>query len=139
MAENPDHATVDPLSLTSLYLKLYVRDQHLSNASGFVVRYAERNFLVTNWHVLSGRHADTQKPLSPTAGIPDQLRIAHLLTDAGSSGFAWQFRREALQDGNGKATWFEHPKSNLVDVACVELTDVPDNVRLMPLGLNWPM
>ncbi len=56
---------IDPLSLVSLRLKVKTNGQDLSTATGFVVNAAGRNFLITNWHVVSGRHPETDNPSSP--------------------------------------------------------------------------
>src|SRR4051812_43799972 len=75
-------AQIDPLSVTSLYLKLYAKGNQLSTATGFVVEHHGRRFLVSNWHVFSGRNADTDQPLdSKTAAVPDQVRIALLIAE----------------------------------------------------------
>ena len=68
---------IDPLSFTCLYLKLQVNKLHLGTATGFVVTHKGQNFLVTNWHVFSDRHAETGRLMSRRAAIPDEVRIAH--------------------------------------------------------------
>lgn len=80
---------IDQLSLTSLYLKLQVNGNLLSTATGFVVDHQGKLFLITNWHVLSGRNPETDKPLSSTGGIPDEVRIAHHRKDQLGT---WQFQ-----------------------------------------------
>jgi hypothetical protein len=68
---------LDPLSVTSLYLKLLARGHELYTGTGFVVRYGDRMYLVTNHHILGGRDVRTGKALSSTAALPDEVRIAH--------------------------------------------------------------
>jgi len=70
---------LDSLSLSSLYLKLLVNGNELGTATGFVVAHSGRRFLITNWHVLSGRNPETGKPCSATGGLSDEVRIAHHL------------------------------------------------------------
>jgi hypothetical protein len=123
---------IDPLSATSLYLKLLVNGHDLGNASGFVVRHAGRHFLVTNWHVLAGYHPETDQPLSKTCGLPDEVRIAFLL----KGGVAWQFRRHALLHPDGAPMWTEHRLGKEVDIACLELKDIHPAVQVMPLDLD---
>jgi hypothetical protein len=124
---------IDPLSITSLYLKINANGQRISTATGFVVQYEGRSFLVSNWHVFSGRHPDTGHPLSrETAAIPDRISVAHQLKhDLGS----WQFVAETLINEDGSPRWVEHPAGGAVDVACLEIGNLPDDVRIYPLDL----
>lgn len=132
LATSDSIPTVDRLSATSLYLKLYARGNFLSNATAFVVSHCGRAFLVTNWHVLSGRHAETEKPLSKTAGIPDQVRIAHHMK---SKLGRWRFIREQLYRADGSPIWVEHPRGREIDVAVLELRNVPEDVQLYGFDL----
>lgn len=124
---------LDTLSFTSLYLKAYFNDQHLGYGTGFVVVRGERTFLITARHVLTGRHADTGKPLSTTAGTPNIIRIAHHLK--GPIGSAWRFDRERLYNEFGKPNWFVHPFREEVDVAALELRSLNADVQLHPFDL----
>ena len=63
-----------------------VRGTKLGTSTGFVVVGSHGPRLVTNLHVLTGRHLFTGKPLNKMAGIPDAISIQH--TDGKwSSGF----------------------------------------------------
>lgn len=124
---------IDPLSVTSFYLKLRVNANLLSNATGIIVEHNSKYFLVTNWHVLSGRHAETGKPLSPTAGIPDEVRIAH--HDKSQLG-VWHFVGERLLNSDGSPRWISHPEGSKVDVAAVELQNIKSNIRIYPFDLQ---
>lgn len=51
-------------------------EAHLRHASGFFWRYAGVDFVVTNWHVISGRHPFTLELLDKEGGfIPRKLRV----------------------------------------------------------------
>lgn len=132
MAANPP-IPIDSLSVTSLYLKLYANGNQLSTATGFVVAHEGRHYLVTNWHVFAGRHPDTLEPLSRTAGIPDEVRIAHEVENATST--MWQFVREPLVDAAGAQRWIAHPRGQEVDVAVLELRSCAPPIILHPLNL----
>jgi len=135
----PRIAQIDPLSVTSLYLKVYShagQEQHLSNATGFVVAWRGKHYLVTNWHVLAGRHPETGKPLHKMAALPDEVRIAHnMRSDPGELG-KWTFIREPLLKPDGSPRWVEHPLGEKVDVAVLELVATPVNAILHPLDLS---
>lgn len=124
---------IDPLSISSLYLKVHFQQQLLGHATGFVATHHDRHFLVTNWHVLSGRNAETDQPVSKTAGIPDHIRIAH---HVGERLSGWRFLREPLFDLDGSPRWVAHPRGRAVDVACVELSAMMSDIRLFSLNLR---
>jgi hypothetical protein len=105
----------------------------LSTATGFIVEHQGKLFLVTNWHVLSGRNAETDKPLSSTGGIPDEVRIAHHLKNRLGT---WQFQGESLVASDGSPLWLAHPAGSKVDVAALELKNVRDNFQVYPFDLT---
>jgi hypothetical protein len=123
---------IDPLSTTSLYLKLNVNGLLLSTATGFVVEHRQRYFLVTNWHVLSGRHPDTDAPLSKTAALPDEVRIAHHLKNQLGT---WRFHGERLNNPDGSPRWISHPLGRAVDVAVLELQNLQPDTQIYPFPL----
>jgi hypothetical protein len=53
----------NPLSFSSLRLDLFSKDGlHLKSASAFVAEVNNRYYLITNWHVLSGRDIPASEP-----------------------------------------------------------------------------
>ncbi|MCY3019826.1 MAG: trypsin-like peptidase domain-containing protein [Planctomycetota bacterium] len=129
---SPKHVLIDPLSATSLIVEQRVNGLSLGTATGFCVTANEKAFLVTNWHVVSGRNPDTSQPLSPTAGIPDELLIAHHA--AGKLG-TWVVKPEALLDSQGQRRWLEHPTGKAVDVVALPLDNLGPDVTTYPLEL----
>lgn len=124
---------IDPLSVTSLYLKLWARKQQLSTATGFIVRHRYRHFLVSNWHVFAGRHPDTGELLSKTTGaVPDEVRIAHHEVDKLGH---WRFVGESLINEDGSPRWVTHPLGSKVDVAALKLRNVKPWMVMFPLDL----
>lgn len=123
---------VDPLSAQSLFLRVLARGHELSVATGFVIERGERGFLVTNWHVLAGRNAETGELLSDTGAEPDAIEILH--HKAGSLG-SWVRCVEPLNDDNGNRLWREHAAGRLIDIAVLPLTKL-DAVQLYPFDLR---
>ncbi len=76
-------------------------------------------YLMTNWHVLSGLHAETQQPLDEHGAIPDRLEVVlHQATQLG----AWWHGKIDLRDNQGRPIWFEHPTHrHKVDVVALEV------------------
>jgi hypothetical protein len=129
---NARKVTIDPLSARSLYLKLIARDSVIGEATGFVVEYHARAILITNWHVLSGRHPESNRIQSATGAVPDLVRIAH----HGSSLGTWELVDEPIFDPEGHARWFEHPSGRNVDLVALPLTRIADSVTIYPLDLR---
>lgn len=124
---------IDPLSLTSLYLKLNVNGNLLSTATGIIVEHEQRYYLVSNYHVFAGRHAESGRPLSPTAGIPDEARIAHHIKPHLGT---WRFVGEPLINAEGSPRWIAHPAGPEIDVAGLELRNIPSDAQIYPFSLD---
>lgn len=116
--------TVDEYSLVSIPLDLRSIGNHIGTATGFFYARNDKTFLVSNWHVFSGRHPDTGQPIDKNAAIPDQAILPlHLKGKVGQwrNGFIVQ-----LNDQNGNPTWFQHPKGQDIDVAVWQLENLPE-------------
>ena len=90
----------------------------LSSATGCLYKENEHTYLITNWHVLSGRHAQTKAPLHTSAALPDQLRV-YFPIDGQVSKYIVQ--TYPLRGEDGKYLWLEHQLSNEVDVGAMEI------------------
>lgn len=134
MTEKPVKiVNIDPLSTVSLFLQTTVLGQALSTATGFIVEKDSKFFLITNWHVVTGRNAETEQPLSSTAAIPDGISIImHLKQTMGT----WTFIQKSLIEPDGKPIWVEHPRGKEVDVVAIPLGDIPPLFKINPLDLN---
>ncbi|WP_164766185.1 MULTISPECIES: trypsin-like peptidase domain-containing protein [unclassified Mesorhizobium] len=64
-----------PLSYITTKIETYFNDQAISSATGFILHLATNYFLITNWHVLSGRNPIDNACLSPTAAIPNRIKF----------------------------------------------------------------
>jgi hypothetical protein len=95
-------------------------ETELSTATGFVVTRGDRHYLITNWHVATGRRPDTNEVISPTGGVPDNLAVVHNSKDALGR---WESRIEPLYEPDGAPLWLEHPQhGKVVDVVALPLT-----------------
>lgn len=119
----------------SLYLALQFNNIGLSSATGFVVEHQGMHYLITNWHVISGRNNQTGQPLDTQHGaVPNILTIFH---NVHNHLGAWIPVREPLYDsGNDPSSdqprWLEHPVyGRAVDVVALPLTDL-NNVGTYP-------
>jgi len=117
-------------SWKSLLLRLYApnhegEDTELYTGTGFLVRGEPGSetpyYLITNRHILSGRHADGGF-VAKYAATPTHIRIFHNM-----AGALWKLGDfveipQDLYDVSGLPLWFEHEKGIAVDVAALPIT-----------------
>lgn len=123
---------IDPLSGSSLIVQPEVNGNPLSRATGFIVEWGDGVYLITTWHVVSGRDPDTNQALSPTAGIPDSISIVH---HSSKKLGEWIIKREWLYR-DGKPRWFEHIDGQRIDVVALPLEELGDDVNTHPFDLS---
>lgn len=124
---------IDPLSLVSLWVECAKGGRPTGGATAFVIQTNDQSYLVTNWHVVTGRRSPTAKPLGPGLEDPDSLRVwfhsAHGLGE-------WIEMVVALREpGSGSPRWLEHPAGVYVDVALLPFSP-PADVCPYPLDLS---
>jgi hypothetical protein len=73
----PTKLFIDPLTIRPLFLIQVKKEKHLGTATGFVVQKGNNHYLVTNWHVISGRHPEINQISSPSGDTPDALLVWH--------------------------------------------------------------
>lgn len=109
---------VDPYSMVSLKIEPHFNDVLLSNATGFLIEYMNNCYLVTNWHVVSGRNADTLEILDrKNAAIPNKLKIKF---HAGVFG-SCQEKFMDLFDSDNNPLWIQHPKGHTIDIVLLKI------------------
>lgn len=126
---------IDTFSGMPLYLVPFFNDIQLATATGFIIKKNDSFYLITNWHVVSGRNADTNYPLSKTLAIPNKLRIIHHHKD--KIGM-WYIVEEPLY-AEDVPLWLEHPMSTeerRIDVIALKLTNLPPEITQYPLDLT---
>jgi hypothetical protein len=95
----------------------------LGSGTGFIVNAKSGPLLVTNRHIVTGRHQETGKPLSATAGVPDNLLVWHNRLNCLGQ---WLAKGESLYVAK-VPRWKEHPKLGpRADIVCLPLTDTAD-------------
>ena len=118
--------TINPYSLTSYYVDILFNDKKLSNATCFFTQQNEKIYLVTNWHVVSGRNADTNVVMSPTGGVPNKLRVYVPKQGSNSTlSFDDDFYMDVdLFDEDDNRLWYEKQENGrMIDVALVPLKE----------------
>ncbi len=102
----------------------------LAIATGFIMNTARGPCLITNRHNVTGRHWETDKPLSYTCAVPNEVLILQNkngLSKQNSIRLEWIEKVEKLFDKNGNPLWLEHPTlKNKADFVALHLTNLED-------------
>ena len=123
---------IDLFSVQSLYLIPTKGNKELGTATGFIVERNNTYYLITNWHVLSGRHPLTNETIYPSGDIPSEVLIWH----NGNKLATWVQRREVLYNSNGNKRWLEHKLKQKVDIVALPLQSVDKNLKIYPFKLS---
>jgi hypothetical protein len=119
------------LSLSSIFLEPQFGNNPLSIATGFVWEHQNAHYLVTNWHVMTGLHAQTKQPLCASGATPDRIRVWLHTADRLVN---WEYYGVELFDNQGRPRWKEHQTfGSNVDVAVIRL-EVSDKFRIFPVN-----
>ncbi|KAF0115642.1 MAG: hypothetical protein FD150_929 [Rhodobacteraceae bacterium] len=100
-----------------------------STSSGFLWRHGGSVYVVTNWHCLSGLHAETLRPLGSFCQNRVLVEGKFEKADSGDPqrGFLIEFKFEVtIEDAEGQRLWIEHPNGNQVDIATFRLPIAED-------------
>ncbi|MBN1758919.1 MAG: trypsin-like peptidase domain-containing protein [Chitinispirillaceae bacterium] len=109
---------INDLSKKSLFINIIKDGSVTGRATGFLVLWKNRPYLITNWHVVTGHH-----PLDPLQYAekrrPDSLRI---IFHAWSTGVWIKGGGEAIFDTSGNPRYFEHP-DKWVDIVALPIAN----------------
>lgn len=114
--------SIDEFSTKPLYLDIYLNDEQLGVATGFVIKRDKNYYLITNWHVVSGKKPSSNQSLSPENKVPNKLKVWFHGQKLGS----WVPRDIFLTDSKGNSLWLEHKRGREIDVVVVPITKFKD-------------
>lgn len=114
MAEYEKNTLRDAHSKSAFRIETHDKNGLVATATGFFYETAGALFIVTNWHVVSGKHFLTKQPVSGTGRLPTHLVCDFLInSDPMQDGRATMSRaptRVALYDDKDRnPLWSEHP------------------------------
>lgn len=108
---------IDPYSLTTVPIEQLANGNPMKSATGFIWKHGNQHCLVTNWHVVTGKHAHTFE--LTTESQPDELRVMFNLR---GQNFGKQDYKIRIRDDQFRPLWFAHPvRGRLCDVVAVPL------------------
>lgn len=112
-------AQIDRFSLVTAPLSLFFNETHLSDATGFIWQERGQNYLITNWHVVTGRNAQNGQPINDHGGRPNIIRA---LFNARVHQFSKQEHIIRIRDSDDNPLWLAHPShGRSVDVVAIPL------------------
>lgn len=115
---------VNENSTKPVFIRIYYNKIELGTATGFQIHQGHK-YIVTNWHVVSGRNLISKQPLNKEGAIPNKL-IVRYKKFLDVANFEWCEDEINLVDDDGNKMWYEHPRyGNKVDVAVIPLELYP--------------
>ncbi|MBD79033.1 MAG: hypothetical protein CL840_08950 [Crocinitomicaceae bacterium] len=110
-------------------------NQKLADGSGFIYVNDNNNFLITNWHNVTGLDPTTHKPLGAHGGTPDMLKLKLLVQT--KPFIKWKSFGISLYE-NKEKQWIEHPvHKEKVDVIALKITtSILDDSLVRPINNN---
>lgn len=115
---------IDQYSVASVPLNLKANGNSIGTATGFFWKNEEEQFLISNWHVFSGRSPITGQPIHSSGAVPDEIQVYVPRRNALGN---WNLVQVSLLDSNGGSLWIQHPQGQDVDVAALEISPSDDD------------
>jgi hypothetical protein len=114
---------LDEYSTMSVHVEMYLdgAEQAIGSGTAFTVQENGQNYLITNWHIVTGRNPDTNNPINGPCD-PDIMKVWFFTSKIG----LWLNKTIRLKDDNGNNTWIEHPNGRQVDVVAIPFVPSAD-------------
>ena len=115
----PIKVEIDNFSQTSYFVECLFNDITLSTGTCFFLRKGSDYYLITNWHIVTGKNPITKTNLRPDGAIPNRLKIKVFKNQ---EIMEWTDLIINLQDINGNNLWLKHPShKEMVDVVALKV------------------
>jgi hypothetical protein len=123
-------AKLDFYTFTTTPIGLFSQGSYLASSTGFVYKRSDKYYLISNWHVFSGRNAHSGKATHTSLAVPDEFSVVFHKDDF--SGIRLGNRLRIVQEP--VANWFQHPLGQSVDVACLQIHQAPQGTSIYPVN-----
>ncbi len=110
-------------------------DEVLAHGTGFIYEKNGQFYLITNWHVVTGKHPETEEYLSDHAGIPNV--VCTYFREKENPGNGHKEIINLYSDGDMQMPiWKEHPAhKNKVDVVAIPIPkSIASKYELHPIN-----
>jgi hypothetical protein len=119
--------SIDSLSVICLKLELYKDAGKLNTATGFIVEKNNRNYLITNLHVVSGIDFFSKAIFDAQLRTPNLIGVWFNTQNVGE----WNRIDEPLYDRSGKKRWIECSfMGKQLDLIALPLGNIPQKVKI---------
>ncbi len=110
-------------SYVPVKVETFFNDTSLSIGSAFFYLFENESYLITNWHIVSGRNPQTEQPLLNCGAIPNKLSIKVPYKEKSNDQSYIQWKTYLLElYEKEKPVWYVHPTLlEKVDIACIKL------------------
>jgi hypothetical protein len=123
--------SLDRFSLCAVPIQQLANGTPMGSATAFVWKLGQQHYLITNWHVITGRNTQTGQLETPAR--PDTLRA---LFNVRVGDFGKQQWDIPIRDGDGRPRWFVHPNGGRIDVVVLPLPMRDDNAVMDMCPVN---
>ncbi len=118
---------IDLYSMTTVPIEACANGQSLAKATGFIWQDGDQHYLITNWHVVTGRNARTNE--LTVRAQPDMLR---LLFNTKMQDFGKKEYDLKIRDADNRPCWYTHPVRNRgCDVVAVPLPMTAEDIIII--------
>jgi hypothetical protein len=123
---------IDSYSLATVPVEQIANGQPMNSATAFIWKDGRQHYLITNWHVVTGRNARTGE--LDTIVRPDTLRAFFNLRIQNFGKQQWDIK---IRDDEHRPLWFVHPRSGRgVDVVAIPLALTGEEPMTNPYPIN---
>lgn len=116
------------LTKCSLFIECFLNEsstEPLAIGTAFTLKVKTgENFLITNWHCVTGINSETNTPLSRNGHTNPEILNVHFLKKGCTN--QWIEKRIPLIDENFQITYIEHPRGRAIDVVAIKLPTYDD-------------
>ena len=126
---------INDYSITVVYFETYFDTVKASSGTGFFVKSEKGPVFITNRHNLTGRHQNTEKPLSKYATIPNYGSIK-IIGSHEPVLYVFDFYADNIMDN---PIWVEHPEyGSEVDVVGILFSELSNIIyRFVDCSQSW--
>ena len=113
----------------------------MASATAFYLSYEEQLYLVTNWHVVSGKDFVKKELLVPSRQPEYLLGLIKHIHPVGTENGLWRVRTDEqkidIYDEHDQPLWFEHPDlGSDCDVVALPIDQLESTVMHKPISLE---
>jgi hypothetical protein len=127
---------IDYYSLCTIPVEQSANGKSFGEATGFIWKRGPQHYLITNWHVATGRNAETNELETPIQ--PEMLKV---MFNPRVKDFGKVPRDILIRDKDNNPLWFTHPlRQRGSDVVAIPLPIPGDDplINLYPINSEKP-